>query len=168
MSLSTSDCSAIAVALAIKAEITLRINFDEEGHRIRAMPKTLFEDWAIECLVDSVIHACANPTMHLTSFVKTNSVFNAPLKPGAGVQDLDVNFASFRPYVVDPDYIGDNVGFNKILQRLVRMAKSEAMADRYLVVNVDQNIYARAIKVCLVSGYESLLLCTYLNGPIAV
>lgn len=153
LSVSSLFVSAVAIIYCKSPGVTLTINKDAEGHRIPAMPKTLFEEWAVQECMDSVVQAALNCTMHLDSFVRVHKIFNAPLKPCAVAQDLEVSFANFRPYVVDPDYIGDNVGFNKILQRLVVMAKSDAMKERYLVVNVDQNIYARAVKVSFQGGF---------------
>lgn len=137
----------MAIALSKKGQVTLRICKDADGNRIRAMPVTLFEDWAVKACVDSVLAAAAEAEGHMHSFVRNNKVFNAPLKPEAGLEDLDINYSTFRPYVVAKEYIGTTEGFNKILMRLVNLANSEAMKDRYLVINVDQNIYARAVKV---------------------
>lgn len=142
--------------MSLDEGVTLFINLDDEGRALAAMPDTLFDEQVVEECLSQLQHAYSHMTTHVKSFVKANKVYNAPLKPNATVDDLEVNYSTFRPYKMLPTshFVGTRIGFCRVVKCLLTMANSDQLDGRYMVVNVDENLYKRGVKVSIELGVK--------------
>lgn len=140
----------MAIAISKDEGVTLKINSDSQGRPLKAMPDTLFDQSMMKQCLEELKYAATHMTSHLRSFVKMNKVYNAPLKPHARVEDLEVNYSTFKPFKMLPrsHFVGDNAGFCRLLKVVGDMATSRQLQGRYFVVNVDEAIYKKGVKVC--------------------
>ena len=139
--------------------------------RIPAMPEELFSSWNAFVGTYSRLEAVLEVNRLDDSLVRTWNVNNVPLKPSpqsteryrdALVKQTDSLANLFPEKLIDIN-IGENEGLVKICRELLKEHKEKCQInqqERYLVLNVDCNIFDRILKV--LPHCTSLLCCLLL------
>ena len=140
-------------------EIDMTVRQSPSLQRVPAMPEKLFDAWPRFVESYKQMESCSDVYRLQNSFVQNWQVNNVPLKPTpetcneryrtALAQSTDSMDSLFPEKLIDIN-VGENEGLVKICRNLLKEHQEQCqrnMSERYLVLNVDCNIFDRMLKV---------------------